>query len=212
MKSKFCSFILLLCIALVCVTLVCAVLGNISHSVPVRVRDKAIAGMPYYFQDNSAKWGEITDYAVCEDVLYVLYSGKGILDCYSLDGSYLHSYSIALGEKGKAALYANNNLLHLKSRELTFYTFKSGFFEETYSVSATELHSNLQELTPAPRFFADAEYELKGASIWRNSHGAREEIVCRPNWMAVFQGNTLMLLGSFSFMILWVIIVYKKRK
>jgi hypothetical protein len=73
------------------------------------------------------------------------------------------------------------------------------------------LYSKLEELTPATHSSAGAEYELNGASIWYNSHGVREEIVGRPNWMAVFQGNTLMFLGSFSFIILWMIIVYKKR-
>lgn len=189
----------------------CLVLGNIAHCTPIYVKDKATVDMPYYFSNNSARWGEITDYAVCENVLYVLFEGKGILDCYSLDGTYLHSYSIALGEKGKAELYVKGNDLYLKARNLRFFTFQSGIFVDTYSVSANELYSEIQTLSEPSRSAQSMEYIIRAASIWRVKDELSEEIVHRPQWMTVFQGGILMAVGPICLVCLWIILYYKKR-
>lgn len=206
------EFVVIICSFLLCVMLMSFVLGSIMHMAPVGITGIASVGTPYYFHDDSMRWGEITDYAVCQDILYVLYGGKEILDCYSLDGTYLHSYSIELGEKGKAALYTSNGILHLKTKGLTFYTFETGFFVDTYDVSATELYPKLEELTGEHQSNGENKYELHGASIWRNVDGIREEIVRRPAWMAVFQGNTLLLLGPVCFIALCTILYYYKKQ
>lgn len=205
-------FVVIICFFLLCVMLMSFVLGNIMHMAPVGITGNASVGTPYYFQNDSLRWGEITGYAVCQDILYVLYSGKGILDCYSVDGAYLHSYSIVLGEKGKADLYASNGILHLKTKGLTFYTFEKGIFVDTYDVSATELYPKLEELTREHQSNGENKYELRGASIWRNADGIREVIVRRPAWMTVFQGNTLLLLGPVCFIALCTILYYYKKQ
>lgn len=202
----------IICSLLLCVMLMSFVLGNIMHMAPVGITGKALVGMPYYFQNDSLRWGEITDYAVCQDILYVLYGGKGILDCYSVDGTYLHSYSIVLGKKGKADLYASNGILHLKTKGLTFYTFEKGIFVDTYDVSASELYPKLKALTGENLSDGENKYELHGASIWKNSGGIREEIVCRPAWMTVFQGSVLLFIGPICFIILCLIVYYRKHR
>ena len=91
-------------IVLLCISVVCFILGMISHWPPLNLKGKVTKEQPYYFQDSSVRWSRISDFAVCGDKLYILFSDKGLMDCYNLDGTYLYSYAFDLGEKGKAEL------------------------------------------------------------------------------------------------------------
>jgi len=166
----------------------------------------------YYFVNLSPRWGEISDFAVCGDILYILFSGKEVLDCYSLDGTYLHSYSIKLGDKGRATLYVNNDMLYLKSKDFTFYTFLDGLFVKSYDVSVTELYSEIKKLSESKSQVDEVKYERRGASIWKEMNGIRTEVVHRPSWMVIFQGSLLLLVGPISFIALCFFLYYYKNK
>lgn len=201
-----------LMLLMICVIFCCFILGTVSHCVPISVNGKATIGQPYYFEDSSARWGEITDYAICDNIIYVLYEEKEILDCYSTDGTYLHSYSLVLGEKGKSVLYTTNDVLNLKDRGSTFYTFNKGFFADTYEISTAKLSSHIELLTGLQQSTTDGEYVLRGASLWQIEDGISKEIVHRPGWMALFQGNALLLVGPICFIALCAILYYYKKQ
>ena len=196
---------------LICVVFCCFMLGIVSHCAPISINRKATIEHPYYFEGSSSRWGEITDFAACDNILYVLYEEKEILDCYSSDGTYLHSYSLALGKKGKSILYTVDNVLYLKNRGSTFYTFNKGFFEDTCEVPITELYSHIELLSSLQRSSPDVDYMLRGASLWQIKNGISKEIVHRPEWMALFQGSILLMAGPICFVALCAILCcYKK--
>ena len=202
---------LILTVFFLCIFLSTFIMGNIMHIIPIGIKGKAAVGEPYYFVDESVRWGEITDFAVCGEKLYILFSGKELLDCYDLDGTYLHSYSFKLGDKGKAALFVNNGVLYLKSKEFTFYMFCDGYFVESYDVPVTGLYSEINKLSSSKVESGRYIYKLCGSSIWRESNGLIEEVVHRPTWMAVFQGNSILLISSVSFIFLCLILFHYKK-
>ena len=199
-------------IFLLSISIICFVLGTFSNWPPLKLKEKVTQEEPYYFQDSSVRWGRISDFAVCEDKLYMLFSDKGLMDCYDLDGTYLHSYAMDLGEKGKAELYVNGDLLYVKAKDLKFYIFENGTFADTFDVSAKELASVINSLTTNKRTMGDVSYNLCGASIWRETPNGSTELISRPGWMAVFQGSLLSFVGGSSFVLSCAILHFYIRK
>ena len=202
----------ILSLLLICVILCSCVLGTVSHCAPIGMNGKATIEQPYYFNKYSVRWGEITNHIVCGNVLYILYEGKETLDCYSIDGTYLHSYALVLGEKGTAELFAVNDVLHLKNRERRFYTFNAGFFMDSYEIPTTELYAHIELLTNMQQQTKDNEFEMRGASLWRYTDGISNEIVRRPGWMTIFQGSALLIVGPICFILLCAILYYYKKQ
>lgn len=116
---------IVLCVAVV-VLFSCIVLGTISNQPPLFLREEALEDGVSYFCDNRPWLGEITDFAVCTEVIYVLFENKGVLDCYSVDGVYLCSFDLALGEKGKSELFVKEEQVFLKSKGRKFLFLKMG--------------------------------------------------------------------------------------
>lgn len=195
-------FFLVLIVIIIFIVIVSFILGVISQCPPLIINGFATCGEPFFFENDSIRWGEITDFAVCDKRLYILYGNKSILDCYSLDGDYLHSYFVELGKKGRASLFVKGNTLYLKSNGLNFYTFSEGYYVKSYVVSATELYSEIEKLTSSKHEVNGIEYELRGASIWQNELGKSEMIVHRPAYLVVFQGYGMLLIGSIAFLLL----------
>ena len=191
---------------------ICFVLGTISHCPPFNLIGKATKEQPYYFEDSSVRWSRISDFAVCEDKLYILFSDKGCMDCYNLDGTYLYSYAFDLGEKGKAELYVSNDLLYVKSRDLRFYRFQNGTFVDIFDVSAKELASVLDSLTTNKQQVGDVSYNLRGSSIWCETPPGSEIILSRPGWMAVFQGSLLLIAGGVAFVLSCIALYFSRKK
>ena len=190
----------------------CFVLGTISHCSPLNLNGKATKEQPYYFENPSVRWSSISDFAVCEDIMYVLFSDKGLMDCYYLDGTYLCSYTLDLGEKGKAELYVSDDLLYVKSRDLRFYRFQNGEFVDTFEVSAKELAATLDTLTTSKQQMGNASYSLRGSSIWRETPDGSVIILSRPGWMAVFQGSLLLIAGGVAFVLSCIALYFSRKK
>ena len=192
------------------IILACIVLGGISHCTPLFRHNTASSSTPYFFNSLSPHLGEITDYAVCENVIYILFEHKNILDCYGLDGSYMHSYFIDLGGKGKAELYVNNSRLFLKSRKTTFYVFEKGLFLESYDISTTDLYSEIQRLNGEKRAIGNNKYLLRGASVYCENEEGMLIVVSRPVWMTIFQGPGILIVGAICFLTICMLIRYKR--
>lgn len=189
-------------VIVISIIVVSLILGIIAQSPPVQIKNMATDSDPCFFEDGSVRWGEITDFAVCGRNLYILYENKGVLDCYTLDGEYEHSYYVDLGQKGRSALYVKEETLYLKSNGLTFYTFREGSYETSYEVSAAQLYPETDNLNGSKREANEASYELRVASIWRCGDEKSERIIHRPAYLAVFQGSRILIFGSAAFILL----------
>lgn len=181
------------------------------NSSPRIVREKATVSEPYFLVDDSMQVGAISDFAICGDYLYILLS-KDIMKCYSLDGVYKHSYMFHMGEKGKAHLYVKDNTLFLESRKHYFYRFKDGKFVDMFSLDASEYYPLTEELSNDSNKYqsnSGGYFELRGTSIWRVDSASQIEIVHRPSWLVIFQGNIQMYI---HFVCLVIIIALNFRR
>lgn len=163
-----------------------------AHSVPFSVREKANKNEPYLFHHESILWGGLSDFAVCGDYMYVLFESKKVLNCYSLDGQYLHSYSFDMRKNGQSHLYVKGGHLYLESREHFFYRFKNGIFVDVHVPASSQIYTLRAKLAAGSHShrITNGEYmELRGASIWRTGESVHEEIIHRPLWLLIFQGN-----------------------
>lgn len=189
--SKMITFILCVVIA------VNMGLFYIAHSTPREAQGKATTTEPYLMIESSALWGGISEFAVCGDYLYTLLESRKVLNCYSLDGEYIRSYVFDMRNNGQSHLYVKDDTLYLESREHHFYRFMDGQFMDVLFPDISEVYSFREQLdncSDAHMSNKEDYYELQGTSIWRANATSHEEIVHRPLWLLIFQGNTQLII------------------
>ena len=193
-------------IVLFMIVLINNVLFLISISQP-QIIGKATEHHPHYFVEYPEYLAPITDFAICDDFLYVLFESKGVLTCFDLDGRYSHSYAFRMGKNGEANLYVKGNNLYLESRIHTFYTFQDGKFIDFFKPDISQISSIRKSLTESKdaRLSKNGEeYQLIGASIWKKSNEISETILKRSKWMVIFQGNTQIYIYFICFLLLFL--------
>lgn len=187
------------------ILLLCIVLGTVSNQTPFFLNKESCGKGISFFIDARSWLGEITDFAVHTNVIYILYENKGILDCYGVDGTYLHSYYLDLGKKGNASLFARNEKVYLKSKKNRFFVFTNGNYIGQYEVETQNLFSEISNLQNEIHNTGGKEYQLQGSSIWCEG----KKVIDRPAWLTVFQGLTLYLFGVCSFITMCILIYIK---
>ena len=183
--------------------------------VPYTFKGSVAKGKPFYFEDTPGYWSELTDFAVCDGYLYVLYELKSVLCCYGLDGTYLHSYGLSMSKKGQAHLYVKDNTLYLESREHGFYTFEEGMFRGYFELNVTEYYSYKEELKASSAGYHESDgkqYVLKGASLWMVEGDHTQEIIHRPGWLTVFQGARQFIVHMLCLILLFAFVIYKRTR
>ena len=190
---KWFQKIVILVLLVICA--ICFLLGCVAHKVPSAVKTVKTSDIPYRFSDNTERIGEITDYAACGEYLYLLYGNKSILDCYSITGVYRHSYFMDLGEKGTAELFVKDDVLCVKSRDLTFYYFSDGMYRSLERIETHDYYDVIADWEGRPVETEAYSFERRGASIWKMSDTEAQIAVRRSAWLAVFQGPYLLVIG-----------------
>jgi len=189
----------------------------VSITVPPLLSDRAQKGNPYCFVDDRLCWSRITDVAVCGKNLYLLYDDKSILVCYDLDGNYQHSYLFSWGKRGKSQLHVEDSYVFLETREKDFYSFADGELIRYYDrKNDAEQIEKLRDLLQASgsQSLSSAEeiFELRGASVWKQrADGSAVEIIHRPVWFCVFQGNIMLTVYIVLFLLLSAFLYRRKR-
>lgn len=173
----------------------CLWLGAVAHQVPASVKHMGEPSMPQLFFDGSERIGEITDYAICGEYLYLLYGNKSILDCYSITGVYSHSYFMDLGEKGSAKLFVKDDVLCVKSRDRTFYYFSDGMYRSSERIGSHDYYDFIADWEDRAVKTEEYSFERQGASIWKMSDTEAQIAVRRSAWLSVFQGPYLLMIG-----------------
>ncbi len=177
--------------AAICCLLLNTALFTISVSLPPSLRGQAQSEKPFYFVDDCTYWGAITDIAVCENYLYILYDSKMVMACYDLDGNYICSYSFDMINKGKAQLHITRETLYVESSGHDFYSFSSARFTDYYENGNDTIHIAQDFL---PDYQKSGAYELRGASIWKITEDGAEEVVHRPPWMALLKDHAQIVI------------------
>lgn len=175
------------------------------------LRGKAEDEKPYYFENNAQYWGDLSDYAVCGDCLYMLYDMKNILKCYDLYGNYMHSFYLTDFKNGEASLLRVGDLLYLVSKKHDLLQFSNGIFQRFLDsdadrdeiLSITEMQSTITE----KRTSGDGStFTMKGASIWKtDADGNQICIVYRPRFFLIFQGDLEIGLSAIYLILLLIL-------
>ena len=147
--------------------------------------------------------GELTDFAVVGNTLYVLFDGSQELRCYNENGDYLCSYLYAACQKGRAELHCNMGFLYLEDREHNFYVFENGEFIE-YLDATTDMHSINDAKTEfdTPREQRSTEsgayFYVKRGSLWKQYNSSAEEVLHRPLWALLFNRTAHLVITLAS--------------
>lgn len=178
----------------------------IAHSSHSAARGKTAGDAPQLIKDDSVVWSGISEYAVCGDWLYILFDSKKVLNCYSLDGGYLHSYVFETRNNGQSHLYVKDGTLYLENREHFFYSFRDGMFADVHFPDISQVHAWREQLSHGQDIHQAANgdrFELRGASIWRLGESWQEKIVHRPLWLLIFQGNIQLYIFLACLILIW---------
>lgn len=188
---------------------------SIQHT-PQSLQKETQLGKPYLFEKNTEYFGVLSDYATCDNTLYVLYEAKGILKCYDLSGNYLYSYCFFAHQNGRAELQRTSKELYLKDRQNNYYQVSNG---EVIRFLHWEQNANEIKLLEKS-FVSDSQkrtdvqgntYTLRGAVIWKTDpNGSQTQIIHRP-WILQFVSLKYLAISHFVCMILLAIsLLYEK--
>ncbi len=180
---------------------------------PLHLLGKGETGTPYRFISDEEYWAPITNYAVVENHIYVLFGGKNVLKCYSEDGTYLHSFYFTHGDKGDPHLRYSEGKLYLVDNLSNLYELMNGeiglfYPNEDRAIWGQKIHVSYS-FSNQKAFGEDIDdYSLKWASIWKNEDGGEKScIIQRPVWAIL--ANPLLLWCLSIFSILTLIIIKK---
>ena len=129
---------------------------------------------------------ELEDYAVEGNCLYVLYGDMGVMEVYSLDGTYKLSYAFETEGHGHDELQVDKDGLWLFTKEHRVYLFRNGALDREIYYQAYRTRSSNGEL----QFLSEEEkrsasdgtvYGQRFASIvCKSPDGASKTVVKRP--------------------------------
>ena len=183
--------------------------------VPANIIEKAIEGAPYLFREEAPHWCGISRLAAKDGYLYLLHDDRKMLCIYDTEGNYQHSYCFAERENGSPSVFALDGTVYYQDRGHNYYTLENGIVT-AYEAASSELYRAMnqpqRQAEKLPASDGDAVYELRGASVWKFvADGTEVEIIHRPGWLVVFQGNCLMYLSSAAFLSLFVLGILKQK-
>ena len=188
---------------------------SIQHT-PQSLQKRTQLGKPYLFEKNTEYFGMLSDYATCDNTLYVLYEAKSVLKCYDLSGNYLYSYCFLTYQNGRAELQRTSKALYLKDRQNNYYQLSNGkvirffyFFQNADEIRLLEKSFVSDSLKRTD--MQGNTYMLRGASIWKtDSYGNQTQIIHRP-WILQFVSLKYRAISHFVCMILLAIsLLYEK--
>ena len=183
--------------------------------VPNQIKEKALEGEPYLFYEESKHWCGISRMAAKDGFLYLLHDDRKMLCIYDTEGNYQHSYCFAECENGRPSVFVLNGIVHYQDRGQNYYTLENGIVTN-YEAASSELYRAMtqpqRQAEKLPVSDGDAVYELRGASVWKcSADGTEVEIIHRPGWLVVFQGNCFMYLSCAAVLSLFVLVILKQK-
>lgn len=138
-----------------------------------------------------------------------------MLCVYNTEGNYQHSYCFAERENGSPSVFVLDETVYYQDRAHNYYTMEKGFIA-SYAEASTELFRAMnqpqRQAEKLPVSDGNAIYELRGTSVWKyTTDGTEAEIIHRPGWLVIFQGNRLMYISGVAFLSLFVLGILKQK-
>ncbi len=144
--------------------------------------------------------GKLTDIAVNDESLFLLYASSGVVMAYSHEGEYQYTILFPYESNGSAMLFASGSDMYYCNRWEKVFYLKSGVYQQQWKLDAGEAKlAELRATDPQHQdtvcCHSDSRYEISGQNVERiNSDGSINRIVEGP-----------ALLGFLEFTTVWAI-------
>lgn len=158
--------------------------------------------------------GELTDIAINDESLFLLYATPGVVMAYSHDGVYQYAVQFPYDNNSSASLFASGNDLYYRNRWDSVWHMRGGVCQQVWTLEeGAEKLAELKAADPAHQdtvcWYGDVRYEIHGQDVLRILPDGTEECVVdglevlsllefRPLWMGAIYSLTGVILTSFG--------------
>ena len=156
-------------------------------------------GVPAITHRSMTPPGKLTDIAINDKSLFLLYATPGVVMAYSHEGAYQYTILFPYESNGSASLFADGDDLYYCNRWEKVFHLQSGVYQQVWAHDAggeklAELRAAAPEHQDTICWHGDDRYEISGQNVDRtDSQGAATRIVDGPE-----------LLGHFEFRSVWM--------
>ena len=157
-------------------------------------------GKPAIAQRSLPPLGKLSDVAVNDDSLFLLYQGLGVVNAYTHEGEYQYSILFPYHSKRAGVLYARGHeLFYNVPHTRTVYQITNGAYHAVYQAEAgADKLAELQDAFPEHQddrcLYGDAEYLIRGQDVFRRqADGTAQCIVDTPDALALLEFEWLWL-------------------
>jgi len=155
--------------------------------------------------------GKLTDIAVNDESLFLLYAAPGIVNAYSHEGEYQYSILFPYESNGSSSLYASGNDLYYVNRWNKVFHVQGRTFRQSWRLD--EGQAKLRELQAAEPghqdtqcWYGDERYVISGQNVDRvMPDGTKARIVDGPELLGLLESRTVWF-GCLTFLVLTMIL------
>lgn len=155
-------------------------------------------GEPAVAQRDLIPPGKLTDIAVNDESLFLLYATPGIVNAYDHDGAYQYSILFPYKSNGSASLFAAGNDLYYCNRWNDIWQIRSGVYQQMWEHDAGDDRAKKLEAAEPKHddtrcIYGNIHYEINGQDVIRTDANGRVTVVV----------DGPALLGMMEFRIIW---------
>lgn len=151
-------------------------------------KKELVLGVPQKDSTNSMHYfNTLTNCAITDKHIYILFDTNQELMCYDIHGNYLHSFYFKQFKNGGSDLHRKGNIVYLEDRRHNLYVFENAEFIQYLDVQSLtpevlnfESHYDLQR-DQRKNCTGDLLY-IKSGSIWISNGNNTKCILHRPVW------------------------------
>jgi hypothetical protein len=143
-----------------------------------------------------------------DENLYVLFGEYGVVQVYTLDGTYRYTISVYNHANGRTEIAVLKNRLYIEDKKSNLYVFENGSLVQY--LDRTESYETRRSL---PFGAWDPDYAVKAGSVWYAPEGVPTRcVVERPAWLGLYQNDGITLLSFLLVAMSGGLLLLPKRK
>ena len=125
-----------------------------------------------------------------DENLYVLFGEYGVVQVYTLDGTYRYTISVYNHANGRTEIAVLKNRLYIEDKKSNLYVFENGSLVQY--LDRSESYETRRFL---PFGAWDQDYMVRAGSVWYAPDGVESHcVVQRPVWLGLYQNGRITML------------------
>ena len=185
--ARFRLVILFVILTLICGLFVMNLAGMICPSELIAAEE----GSPVILvRENDFLCTGISQVVSDDENLYVLFGKYGVVQVYTLDGTYRHTISVYNHANGRTEIAVLKNRLYIEDKKSNLYVFENGSL-----VQYLDRSESYETRGFLPLGDWDQDYTVKAGSVWYAPDGVESHcVVQRPVWLGLYQNGRITTL------------------